>query len=134
MYDGCNSDIAPLRLSNPSLLLMFKELCARRLLSAGENEYSTGYILCQQKFYFFSKIFHFFSVFFPGRENGGIWAGILPDDRGKAPGGGMPQAGPARPMGSGARPHSRGVVAALPPAGSGADGRGLLSHGRAAAR
>ena len=88
MYDGCNSDIAPLRLSNPSLLLMFKELCARRLLSAGENEYSTGYILCQQKFYFFSKIFHFFSIFFPGRENRGIRAGILPDDRGKAPGGG----------------------------------------------
>ena len=70
MYDGCNSDIAPLRLSNPSLLLMFKELCARRLLSAGENEYSTGYILCQQKFYFFSKIFHFFPFFFRGGKNG----------------------------------------------------------------
>ena|GEM_PF-4346530 len=41
----------------------------RRLLSAGENEYSTGYILCQQKIYFFSKIFHFFP-FFPGKENG----------------------------------------------------------------
>ena len=65
MYDGCNSDIAPLRLSNPSLLLTFKELCARRLLSAGENEYSTGYILCQQKIYFFSIFFDFFS----GREN-----------------------------------------------------------------
>ena len=63
MYDGCNFDIAPLRLSNPSLLLMFKELCARRLLSAGENKYSTGYILCQQKIYFFSKIFHFFRFF-----------------------------------------------------------------------
>ena len=69
MYDGCNFDIAPLRLSNPSLLLMFKELCARRLLSAGENEYSTGYILCQQKFYFFSKIFHFFSIFFRGGKH-----------------------------------------------------------------
>ena len=56
---------------------------ARRLLSAGENEYSTGYILCQQKIYFFSKIFHFFS----GRENRGIRAGILPDDRGKMPSG-----------------------------------------------
>ena len=70
MYDGCNFDIAPLRLSNPSLLLMFKELCARRLLSAGENEYSTGYILCQQKIYFFSKIFHFFPFFFPGGKTG----------------------------------------------------------------
>ena len=31
-------------------------------------------------------------------------------------------------------PLRRGVGAALPPAGSGADGRGLPSHGRAAAR
>ena len=63
---------------------------ARRLLSAGENEYSTGYILCQQKFYFFSKIFHFFFDFFSGEENRGIRAGILPDDRGKAPEGDAP--------------------------------------------
>jgi len=121
MYDGCNSDIAPLRLSNPSLLLMFKELCARRLLSAGENEYSTGYILCQQKIYFFSKIFIFFR-FFPGEGKRGN------------PGEKCPLAGPARPMGFGAPPLSRGVGAALPPAGSGADGRGLPSNGRAAAR
>ena len=60
MYDGCNFDIAPLRLSNPSLLLMFKELCARRLLSAGENEYITHYFFCQHFFEFF---FTFFSVF-----------------------------------------------------------------------
>ena len=82
---------------------------------------------------FFFKNFSFFFVFFPGGKTGEIRAGILPDDRGKAPGR-MPRAGPARPMGSGAQPHSRGVGAALPPAGSGADGRGLLSHGRAAAR
>jgi len=89
---------------------------ARRLLSAGENEYSTGYILCQQKIYFFSKIFHFFSFFFfRGGRTGEFGGRILPDDRGKAPGGGMPRAGPARPMGSGARPHSRGVGAAEPP-------------------
>ena len=68
---------------------------------------------------FFFKNFSFFFDFFPG---------------GEAPGGGMPRAGPARPMGSGAPPLSRGVGAAGPPAGSGADGRGLLSHGRAAAR
>ena len=83
--------------------------------------------------FFFKKFFIFFFVFFPGRENRGIPAGILPDDRGKRLMG-MPQAGQARPRGSGAQPLSRGVGAALPPAGSGADGRGLLSHGRAAAR
>ena len=45
----------------------FKELCVDRLLSAGENEYTPPFILCQQIFYFFSKIFHFFfPVFFPG--------------------------------------------------------------------
>ena len=42
----------------------FKELCVDRLLSAGENEYTPPFILCQQIFYFFSKIFHFFSGFF----------------------------------------------------------------------
>ena len=34
------------------------------LLSAGENEYSTAHIFCQQIFYFFSKIFTFFLRFF----------------------------------------------------------------------
>ncbi len=133
MYDGCNFDIAPLRLSNPSLLLMFKELCARRLLSAGENEYSTGYILCQQKIYFFSKIFHFFSIFFPGGKTGKSGPEFCRMTGGEHLGE-CPQAGPARPMGSGAPPLSRGVGAAGPPAGSGADGRGLPSNGRAAAR
>ena len=42
----------------------FKELCVDRLLSAGENEYTPPFILCQQIFYFFSKIFHFFFTFF----------------------------------------------------------------------
>ena len=44
----------------------FKELCVDRLLSAGENEYTPPFILCQQIFYFFSKIFRFFFDFFPG--------------------------------------------------------------------
>ena len=44
----------------------FKELCVDRLLSAGENEYTPPFILCQQIFYFFSKIFHFFFDFFSG--------------------------------------------------------------------
>ena len=44
----------------------FKELCVDRLLSAGENEYTPPFILCQQIFYFFSKIFHFFFGFFSG--------------------------------------------------------------------
>ena len=48
-------------LSFPSLICLFKELCARRLLSAGENEYITAYILCQH----FLKFFFIFFVFFP---------------------------------------------------------------------
>ncbi|QSI01575.1 hypothetical protein DYE50_03135 [Treponema ruminis] len=39
----------------------FKELSARRLLSAGENEYITHYFFCQHFFEFF---FHFFFCFF----------------------------------------------------------------------
>ena len=42
--------------------MLFKELCARRLLSAGENEYITAYIFCQHFLKFF---FIFFSFFFP---------------------------------------------------------------------
>ena len=45
----------------PSLDALFKELCARRLLSAGENEYITAYIFCQHFLNFFSIFFHFFS-------------------------------------------------------------------------
>ena len=41
-----------------------KNFVPAALLSAGENEYSTHYIFCQQIFYFFSKIFHFFFDFF----------------------------------------------------------------------
>ena len=38
----------------------FKELCVDRLLSAGENEYSTAPFFCQHFFLFFLKISHFF--------------------------------------------------------------------------
>ena len=48
----------------PSLDALFKELCARRLLSAGENEYITAYIFCQHFLKFFSIFFHFFSAIF----------------------------------------------------------------------
>ena len=41
--------------------MLFKELCARRLLSAGENEYITAHIFCQHFLNFFSIFFHFFS-------------------------------------------------------------------------
>ena len=45
----------------------FKELCVDRLLSAGENEYTPPFILCQQIFYFFFKNFSlFFRFFFRG--------------------------------------------------------------------
>ena len=37
--------------------MLFKEHCARRLLSAGENEYITAYIFCQH-------FLNFFSIFF----------------------------------------------------------------------
>ena len=63
----------------PSLDALFKELCARRLLSAGENEYITAYIFCQHFLKFFFIFFRFFpAIFFaspcgrrtplPGRE------------------------------------------------------------------
>ena len=48
----------------PSLDALFKELCARRLLSAGENEYITAYIFCQHFLNFFSIFFRFFFHFF----------------------------------------------------------------------
>ena len=59
--------------------MLFKELCARRLLSAGENEYITAYIFCQHFLKFFFIFFRFFpAIFFaspcgrrtplPGRE------------------------------------------------------------------
>ena len=48
----------------PSLDALFKELCARRLLSAGENEYITAYIFCQHFLKFFFDFFRFFSPFF----------------------------------------------------------------------
>ena len=48
----------------PSLDALFKELCARRLLSAGENEYITAYIFCQHFLKFFFIFFRFFSAIF----------------------------------------------------------------------
>ena len=48
----------------PSLDALFKELCARRLLSAGENEYITAYIFCQHFLKFFFIFFRFFSPLF----------------------------------------------------------------------
>ena len=48
----------------PSLDALFKELCARRLLSAGENEYITAYIFCQHFLKFFFIFFCFFSAIF----------------------------------------------------------------------
>ena len=49
----------------PSLDALFKELCARRLLSAGENEYITAHIFCQHFLNFFFDFFSFFpAVFF----------------------------------------------------------------------
>ena len=48
----------------PSLDALFKELCARRLLSAGENEYITAYIFCQHFLKFFFIFFSFFSRYF----------------------------------------------------------------------
>jgi len=48
----------------PSLDALFKELCARRLLSAGENEYITAYIFCQHFLKFFFIFFDFFPLFF----------------------------------------------------------------------
>ena len=44
--------------------MLFKELCARRLLSAGENEYITAHIFCQHFLNFFSIFFLFFSSIF----------------------------------------------------------------------
>ncbi|QSI02887.1 hypothetical protein DYE50_09955 [Treponema ruminis] len=38
----------------------FKELSARRLLSAGENEYITHYFFCQHFFEFFFTFFIYF--------------------------------------------------------------------------
>ena len=58
-----------------------KNFVPAALLSAGENEYSTHYIFCQQIFYFFLKIFHFFSIFFVftfRAENGGLTDGCPP--------------------------------------------------------
>ena len=49
----------------PSLDALFKELCARRLLSAGENEYITAHIFCQHFLKFFLFFFRFFFDFFP---------------------------------------------------------------------
>ena len=48
----------------PSLDALFKELCARRLLSAVENEYITAYIFCQHFLKFFFIFFRFFSRYF----------------------------------------------------------------------
>jgi len=44
--------------------MLFKELCARRLLSAGENEYITAHIFCQHFLNFFSIFFSIFFSFF----------------------------------------------------------------------
>ena len=56
-------------LSFPSLICLFKELCVRRLLSAGENEYITAHIFCQHFLNFFSIFFSFFfRVLSPARD------------------------------------------------------------------
>ena len=63
---------------------------------------------------FFFKNFSFFFDFFSGRENREIRAGILPDDRGRAPGG-MPPGWTGPPHGlwrPAAQPWSGGGFAA----------------------
>ena len=120
----------------PSLDALFKELCARRLLSAGENEYITAYIFCQHFLNFFSIFFHFFSSPPAGtgcRSRAGAShcpeAACGPDGRGPPAEGQRPRRAPPAP-GVGAAPlWSRGPWPV--PAGG---HRGLPSGATAAAR
>ena len=98
----------------------FKELCVDRLLSAGENEYTPPFILCQQIFYFFSKIFHFFFRFF--------FRGFSPVP-GTFPEGRQAPFRHGRPRGI-PPPRGRGAGSAK----TGAHGRRMMTRGIGAAR